>query len=139
MIKKIPEVYESQIIDNLLKEISPKEQKKTERKMLLAMRIQDAMESKGIKNKELARILNKQPSEITKWLSGTHNFTIDTLGEIEEVLGISLINLKKADQCEQLVFVASYSVEQKMDRPVSFPTFMDYFGIQKRNKSNHSS
>jgi transcriptional regulator with XRE-family HTH domain len=32
-------------------------------------------------------MLHKRESEISKWMRGTHNFTIDTLVAIERVLG----------------------------------------------------
>ena len=60
-------------------------------RMRLAIKIADAIESAGISKKELAAKLGKQPSEISKWLSGTHNFTHDTLFEISQVLNINLI------------------------------------------------
>ena len=83
----------SDILDELLQGITPKEQRITDRRMLLAARINDAMKAVGLKKGELARALGKHPSEITKWLSGTHNFTTDTLWEIGDALGIELINI----------------------------------------------
>ncbi|MFO7924342.1 MAG: helix-turn-helix transcriptional regulator [Bacteroidales bacterium] len=86
-------------LDRLLDEISPIEQAKTDAKMMLAARIADAMKAKKWKNKELLAAVGKtNPSIITKWLSGTHNFTVDTLVELEEALGISLINLEEKEQ-----------------------------------------
>lgn len=65
---------------------------KVQNRMFIAVQIQDAMDQKGIQNKDLATKLNKQPSVITKWLSGRHNFTIDTISEIEQALGVKIIN-----------------------------------------------
>ena len=77
-------------IDDILKEISPVEMKKIEQRMLNAEKIRKAMDSKGWNNTKLLEALNmKSLSIITKWLSGTHNFTQDTLVEIGEVLGIN--------------------------------------------------
>jgi ribosome-binding protein aMBF1 (putative translation factor) len=82
-------------LDELLDEISPIEQRKTDARMLIAARIDDAMRAKGWKNKDLMEALGRNtPSIITKWLSGTHNFTTDTLVELEDALGISLLNLR---------------------------------------------
>ncbi len=64
---------------------------KTARKMRIAVRIADEMGRKGIGKKELADKMNKRPSEITKWLSGTHNFTLDTISEISMALGSDLL------------------------------------------------
>lgn len=64
-----------------------------EKKMLLATTIAERMKVCGLRKKDLAERLNKRPSEITKWLSGDHNFTIETLFEIEEVLDFQLMNI----------------------------------------------
>ena len=81
-------------LDKLLDEITPLEQEMTDAKMLLAVRIADAMEARNWKNKDLLKAVGRDnPSVITKWLSGTHNFTTETLVEIGSALGISLLNL----------------------------------------------
>lgn len=41
--------------------------------------------------KELAKKLNKKESEISKWLTGGHNFTIETIAKIEEVLNQKIL------------------------------------------------
>lgn len=82
------------VIDQLLDTITPIEQAKTDAKMLLAAKIADAIKDKGWKNKDLLKALNKDnPSIITKWLSGTHNFTVETLVELENALDVKLLNL----------------------------------------------
>src|SRR5690606_5929768 len=53
----------------------------------------DILAELGWKKKDLAEKLGKNPSEVTKWLSGKHNFTTDTLAEIERVTGKPLINI----------------------------------------------
>ena len=101
MNKSKPGTYKSDLLENMIHEISPAEQKSTDRKMMLAARIYNTMKAKGIKNGQLAAILRRKPSEITKWLSGTHNFTIETLWEIGDVLGIKLINIEEQEEKQQ--------------------------------------
>lgn len=82
-------------LDELLAEISPLEQAQTNARMQIAARIADAMRAKNWKNKDLLeKVGKKHPSVISKWLSGTHNFTIDTLVELEQVLEIELLNIE---------------------------------------------
>lgn len=84
----------SNVIDELLDTITPEEQAKTDAKMMLAAKIADAMKAKGWKNKDLLKAMDKNnPSEITKWLSGIHNFTVETLIDLENVLNVKLLNL----------------------------------------------
>ncbi len=113
--------YQSSIIDNLLNEISPEEQKQTERKMLLAVRIDEVMKDQEMKKGQLAKALGKNPSEITKWLSGTHNFTIETLWEIGDVLGVSFVKLKE-EKHEQIIYLANTLLSQKADTTVCVPS-----------------
>ena len=69
---------------------------KTAMRMRLAITIADAIAQSGFTQKEFAERMNKKPSEISKWLSGTHNFTIDTLYDISRELGITLIDDRSA-------------------------------------------
>jgi transcriptional regulator with XRE-family HTH domain len=62
------------------------------KKMSLAKKIYESILRKGMNQKDFAESLKKNPSEISKWLSGTHNFTIETIFEIERVLNINLID-----------------------------------------------
>jgi len=94
--------YISNTLETLLIDINPQEEKKVICRMKLAARIDESRKKKGWNKKEFAKRLNKQPSEITKWLSGTHNFTCDTLVDIQEVLGIELINIEEK-QREQVI------------------------------------
>lgn len=84
--------YKSKVLESLVNEISKNELERTESKMLLAMRIKNGMIRKGMSNTDLADILKKKTPQITKWLSGTHNFTHDTLFDIGRVLDIKLVN-----------------------------------------------
>ncbi len=89
------EPYSSSLIDGLLDKIAPAELQKTKVKMVLAARMDDILQQKGWTKKQFALRLSKSPSEITKWLSGTHNFTIDTLSDICSALDIDVSTLFK--------------------------------------------
>ena len=94
MMNKV-ELHNCDLFDEIHNSITPAELEKVEKKMSIAGKLEDAMIAKGWKNQDLMLALGKKnPSEISKWLSGTHNFTIDTLIDIERVLGITLLNLR---------------------------------------------
>ncbi len=38
-------------------------------------------------------MLDKNESEISKWMRGTHNFTIETISQIENVLGVHILQV----------------------------------------------
>ncbi|WP_319505193.1 helix-turn-helix transcriptional regulator [Bacteroides graminisolvens] len=71
-----------------------REYAKVKSRMKLAVKIADALKERNMSQKELAEKLGKKPSEVSKWLSGTHNFTHDTLVDVEFVLGIELFSIK---------------------------------------------
>ena len=56
-------------------------------------RIHDILDEKGLKQKDLAQRLGKSESEISKWMRGTHNFTIDTLVSIEDALDAPIVEV----------------------------------------------
>ena len=43
--------------------------------------------------KDLALQLGKKEAEISKWMRGTHNFTIDTLVSIEQALDAPILEV----------------------------------------------
>lgn len=87
--------YNDEALNRLFSEITPEEQAKTDAKMLLAVKIADAMKTKNWNNKRLMKEMGKtNQSEITRWLSGTQNFTVETLVDLERVLDIKLLQLQ---------------------------------------------
>lgn len=94
---KPAESHTSKVLSDLLKGITPEEQARTDKKMLLAMKLDEAIQTKGWTYKKFAEEMNQHPSVITKWLSGTNNFTTDTLSDIEEKLGVEFIALKERE------------------------------------------
>ncbi len=92
MMNNKPRTYKSPILKELIENISQEELEKTESKMRLAVKIADAIKVKGYAKNEFAKKINKNNSEISKWLSGTHNFTHDTLILLQKELDINLVN-----------------------------------------------
>ncbi len=86
---------DNSIIEQLLNNISPEESQRIENRMLLAAKIDDALKAKGWRKKDLMTALGKKnQSEVTKWLSGTHNFTSDLLTDLGRVLDTNFFNLE---------------------------------------------
>ena len=57
----------------------------------IANRIDALIKKKGLTKKEFADSIGKRPSEVTKWLSGQHNFTIRTLAMLSAYFDEALI------------------------------------------------
>tara|TARA_R110000868_G_scaffold123126_3_gene326274 strand:- start:747 stop:1190 length:444 start_codon:yes stop_codon:yes gene_type:complete len=96
---KKAKIHSSDLIDELLNEITPREHKRTANRMRLAAKIADGLEAKGWSKQKLAEELGyKSSSIVTKWLSGTNNFTTDVLSDIQDVLGIKLLNTDEVEE-----------------------------------------
>ena len=118
--------YKSRVISELLDEITPVEKMQTATKMGLAARLDDLIIGRGWGKSEFAEKLNKNPSEITKWLSGTQNFTIDTLSEIAIVFGLSVTELFSPKQI-QVVNKVHFIVKGQQVQP-AIKYFTPFFG-----------
>lgn len=94
--------HTSSLISALLAESTPLEKAQVKNRMELAAKLEDLITQKKWSKKEFAKRVGKNPSEITKWLSGTHNFTQDILTEITLVLNISLSDLYAKKQVQPL-------------------------------------
>lgn len=57
----------------------------------IADEINALMQERGLTKKQFADALNKKPSEVTKWLSGQHNFTLRTIAMLSAFFGKPLI------------------------------------------------
>ena len=57
----------------------------------IADRIDALIKKRGLTKKEFADSIGKRPSEVTKWLSGQHNFTIRTLAMLSVYFDEALI------------------------------------------------
>lgn len=77
----------------------------------LVVRVNQILNEKGISKKELADKLGKSPSEVSKWLSGDHNFTLRSLAKLSAELGEPLLEVPKKKVQTEFVkdgFVCKY-------------------------------
>lgn len=127
---------QSTLLSSLLNEIDPLEQSKTDAKMEIAAKIGQAMKAKKWKKKDLLKAVGKEnPSIITKWLSGTHNFTTETLVELEHALDIKLIHRETKDQ---VTVKYNVHISQEVGRPEKNSYFNDIMTatlVSKHNKT----
>ena len=61
----------------------------------IAKRIYDILKRKGWSQADFAKAAGKKEAEISKWMSGHHNFTIGTIAFIESVLDEGIISVKQ--------------------------------------------
>lgn len=117
-------IHFSEEVEEIKQLITPERREQSKKRMLLAARIDDKIRERGLSNQEFAYMMGKKPSEISKWLSGTHNFTTETLWEIERVLNIQLVAgpispSREAELNEMKAFVAE-EVIKALDKYIAF-------------------
>lgn len=105
-------------------------------------RIHEILRLKNLSQKDLAVLLDKKESEVSKWMTGTHNFTLKTIVKIEDVLGYPILKvIKKEVGKENLPFlfliekkyaqtiqgndilvgdISDFEIKQKFQKPVSY-------------------
>lgn len=90
------------VLQRIRAKIDPIDSFRTRGKMILSSKIAEAMEQKGMNHANLLEALEKKnnPSQVSRWLSGDHNFTVEVLLGIQFVLGVNLINLDLEDLFE---------------------------------------
>jgi transcriptional regulator with XRE-family HTH domain len=67
----------------------------------LVLRINQLLSKNKLSQKELANSLDKSPSEISKWLSGNHNFTLRSIAKLSAELGEPLLEVPKEKMSRQ--------------------------------------
>lgn len=78
--------------------ISSEMKKQMELSVGIANRIYDILESRGMTQKDFARLMGKSETEVSRWLSGTHNLTLATLSKISVALGTNIIGVMKEEE-----------------------------------------
>ena len=77
----------------LLRDITSEEKAEARLSFQISNRLDFLMQEKGLSKKQLADAIGKRPSEITRWLSGEHNFTISTLAMLSSFFGQPIITV----------------------------------------------
>ena len=93
------------IMDSMRQATPPEVNKQVDLCVEICNRIYEIMEERGMKQRDLAKALGKTETEVSRWLSGTHNMTIATIAKIATILGDNIITTTKPK------FQYSYPVE----------------------------
>lgn len=86
------------LMESLRKGLTKEEQAQIDDSFALADRIAYLLKKHQISQRQLAEKLGKRESEISKWLSGNHNFTQSTLTKISCAIGEPIYNIPKTDE-----------------------------------------
>lgn len=89
----------------------------------------DCLDTKGWTQKDLANNLGKSESEISKWLSGTHNLTLRSIAKLSASLGKEIISIPDPIATKQAKIVKikhgisneSYFIESQKEALTELP------------------
>lgn len=79
--------------DEMLATTSPSIQQEVAMEFAVSNRIYELMNKRGLTKLQFAQALGKKPSEVTKWLSGQHNFTLKTISMLSAFFGEPIIQI----------------------------------------------
>ncbi len=83
----------NKIMDDIRSSISPEMKLQMELSVAIANRIYEILEEKGMSQKDFARLMGKTETEVSRWLSGTHNLTMATICKISAALEEDVIKV----------------------------------------------
>jgi transcriptional regulator with XRE-family HTH domain len=90
-------------MDEIRSTISPEMKLQMEMSVAIANRIYEILEAKGMTQKELAKLLGKTETEVSRWLSGTHNLTLSTICKISAALDEEVVTVPRKELEPELV------------------------------------
>ena len=75
-------------------EIPREKREETRLSFAISNRLDALMRERGLNKKQFAEAIGKRPNEITRWLSGEHNFTIATLAMLSAFFDQPIISVQ---------------------------------------------
>ena len=79
------------IMEIIRQQTPPEVQKQVDLCVAIANRVYDLLDERGMSQRDFSRALGKTETEVSRWLSGTHNLTIATIAKMAAVLGDDII------------------------------------------------
>lgn len=86
----------------------------------IAQQVRAILKEKGMTQEDLARLLGKQPSEVSKLISGLHNLTLESITKMEAVLDADII-LTPLKAQERYNRVTYFTVYAEVNQPYQAP------------------
>lgn len=135
----------SKHFDYALSQVTPDVKQFIDNSFDVANQIHSILERQGKTQKDLAEAMGKSESEISRWLTGTHNFTLKSVSKIEVILGEKILTtplrsqqdfsemLKKA----AIQFLNAHSSEYyALTRDIFRPVFVEISQITRKYQSD---
>ncbi|MBQ0154001.1 MAG: helix-turn-helix transcriptional regulator [Bacteroidales bacterium] len=79
------------LMEEIRRKTPPEIKKQVDMQVMIANRVYDLLEAKGMSQKDFAAKLGKTETEVSRWLCGTHNLTMATIAKMAVALEDDLI------------------------------------------------
>lgn len=112
--------YIDPMFKEALEKVPPVTRREADFSFGIAKRINDILKKKGWSKTDLAKATGKKTPVVTKWMSGTHNFTMRTIAEIEVALGEEIISVKKSRPKSKPApkpYIADFLAQRQVSEP----------------------
>lgn len=83
----------AQLFNECLASVSNDVKMELDMSFALADKIDMILREKNISQKQLAEKIGETEAEVSRWLGGTHNFTLRTIAKISDTLGVKLLTI----------------------------------------------
>jgi len=80
-------------LQDYLRDIPADVKKEVDWSFAIADKIESILQQENISHKELAKRMGKTEAEVSRWVGGTHNFTLRTIAKISTAIGVDLIRV----------------------------------------------
>ena len=83
----------NEIFNQSVAEISEEVKREMELSFEISEKIDLLLKTRGLTQKQFAKMVGKTEPEVCRWLSGRHNFTIRTLAKISIALETDIVSI----------------------------------------------
>lgn len=81
----------NKLMDEIRKSTPADTNKQVDLCVAIANRVFELLQERNMKQRDFAKALGKTETEVSRWLSGTHNLTLATIAKMATVLGDDII------------------------------------------------
>lgn len=92
------------IFEQCLANVSPEIKMEVRLNMDIANKIADILKTKNMTQRDLAALMDKKESEVSRWLTGSHGFTTKTIARISAALGEDIVETRKDNYVKYVMF-----------------------------------
>lgn len=103
----------NKLFDELLSQVPKEIMEEVSLSFDIAKRISLLLKQKGMTQSDLASKMGKSEGLVSRWLSGTHNFTIQTLAEIATALNAPIVKCAESEKLHTFTFTSTKTVSYR--------------------------